>query len=147
MIPAPDFTLTDQNGNVHTLSDYKGQTVFLNFWATWCPPCRSEMPEIQKLYEEYGYNEGELVVLGIAAPDIGQEGDIASITAFLSENEYTFPVVMDSQGTVTFIYGIRAYPTTFMISEDGSIYGYVEGALTEDLMHSIVEQTMEANGD
>ena len=144
-IPAPDFTLTDQNGNVHTLSDYKGQTVFLNFWATWCPPCRSEMPEIQKLYEEYGYNEGELVVLGIAAPDIGQEGDIDSITAFLTENGYTFPVVMDSQGIFTFLYGIRAYPTTFMISEDGSIYGYVEGALTEDMMRSIVEQTMEAD--
>ena len=144
-VPAPDFTLTDQNGNVHTLSDYQGQTVFLNFWATWCPPCRSEMPEIQKLYEEYGYNEGDLVVLGVAAPNVGQEGDIDSITSFLTENEYTFPVVMDIQGTVTFTYGIRAYPTTFMISEDGSVYGYVEGALTEDMMHSIVEQTMIAN--
>ena len=145
IVPAPDFTLTDQNGNIHTLSDYKGQTVFLNFWATWCPPCRSEMPEIQKLYEEFGYNEEDLVVLGIAAPNIGQEGDLNSVTAFLTENGYTFPVVMDNMGTVTFTYGIRAYPTTFMISEDGSIYGYVEGALTEDLMHSIVEQTMEAN--
>ena len=145
IILAPDFTLTDQNGNIHTLSDYKGQTVFLNFWATWCPPCRSEMPEIQKLYEEYGYNEEELVVLGIAAPDVGREGDINSVTAFLIENEYTFPVAMDSQGTITYLYGIRAYPTTFMISEDGSIYGYVEGALTEDLMRSIVDQTMEEN--
>lgn len=145
-IPAPDFTLTDQNGVTHTLSDYKGRTVFLNFWATWCPPCRSEMPEIQALYEEFGYNEGDLVVLGIAAPGIGQEGDVDSITAFLSENEYSFPVVMDSEGTFTFFYGIRAYPTTFMISEDGSVYGYVEGALTGDLMRSIVEQTMEANG-
>ncbi|MCH5248734.1 MAG: redoxin family protein [Lachnospiraceae bacterium] len=145
IVPAPDFTLTDQNGNVHTLSDYKGQTVFLNFWATWCPPCRSEMPEIQNLYEEYGYNEGDLVVLGVAAPGIGQEGDLDSVTAFLSENEYTFPVVMDSLGAFTYIYGIRAYPTTFMISEDGSVYGYVEGALTEELMHSIVEQTMEAD--
>ena len=145
IVPAPDFTLTDQDGNVHTLSDYKGKTVFLNFWATWCPPCRSEMPEIQKLYEEYGYNEGDLVVLGVAAPNVGQEGDLDSVTAFLTENEYTFPVVMDNMGTVTFTYGIRAYPTTFMISEDGSIYGYVEGALTEDLMRSIVEQTMEAN--
>ena len=144
IILAPDFTLTDQNGNVHTLSDYKGQTVFLNFWATWCPPCRSEMPEIQKLYEEFGYNEGDLVVLGVAAPGVGQEGDIDSVTAFLIENEYTFPVVMDSLGTFTYLYGIRAYPTTFMISADGSIYGYIEGALTEDLMHSIVEQTMEA---
>ncbi|MCH5256558.1 MAG: redoxin family protein [Lachnospiraceae bacterium] len=145
VVPAPDFTLTDQNGNIHTLSDYKGQTVFLNFWATWCPPCRSEMPEIQKLYEEYGYNEGDLVVLGVAAPGVGQEGDLDYVKEFLSENGYTFPVAMDSLGVFTSVYSIRAYPTTFMISEDGSVYGYVEGALTEDLMHSIVEQTMEAN--
>ncbi len=69
--PAIDFTLTDQYGNSHTLSDYKGKTVFLNFWATWCPPCRAEMPDIQKLYEEYD-TEGDdaLIVLGIASPDI-----------------------------------------------------------------------------
>ena len=146
-IPAPDFTLVDQNGSEHTLSDYKGQTVFLNFWATWCPPCRSEMPEIQTLYEEFGYNEGELVVLGVAAPDIGQEGDEEHIAAFLAENGYTFPVVMDVQGTYSYLYGIRAYPTTFMISADGSVYGYVEGALTGELMRGIVEQTMEAAGD
>lgn len=147
IIPAPDFTMTDQNGAEHTLSDYQGKTVFLNFWATWCPPCRSEMPEIQTLYEEFGYNEGELVVLGVAAPEIGQEGDEEHIAAFLSENGYTFPVVMDVQGIYSYLYGIRAYPTTFMISADGSVYGYVEGALTGELMRSIVEQTMEAAGD
>lgn len=146
-VPAPDFTLIDQNGNKHTLSDYMGQTVFLNFWATWCPPCRGEMPEIQSLYEEYGYNDGDLVVLGVAAPDIGQEGDADHIAAFLAENGYTFPVVMDDQGTYSYLYGIRAYPTTFMINADGSVYGYVEGALTGELMRGIVEQTMEAAGD
>lgn len=145
--PAPDFTLTDQNGDEHTLSGYKGQTVFLNFWATWCPPCRGEMPEIQELYEEYGYNGGDLVVLGVAAPDLGQEGDAEHIAAFLAENGYTFPVVMDGQGIYSYLYGIRAYPTTFMISADGSVYGYVEGALTGELMRGIVEQTMEAAGD
>lgn len=143
-VPAPDFTLTDQNGEEHTLSDYKGQIVFLNFWATWCPPCRGEMPEIQNLYEEYGYNGEDLVVLGVAAPNIGQEGDADHISAFLAENGYTFPVVMDDRGTYSALCGIRAYPTTFMISADGSVYGYVEGALTGDLMRGIVEQTMEA---
>ena len=141
---APDFTLTDQNGNAHTLSDYRGKTVFLNFWATWCPPCRSEMPEIQALYEDYGYNEGELVVLGVAAPGLGQEGSLDSVKAFLDENGYSFPVVMDDQGMFTYAYGIRAYPTTFMISADGSVFGYVEGALTGEVMKSIVEQTIEA---
>ena len=66
--PAPDFTLTDQYGNTHTLSDYKGQVVFLNFWATWCPPCRAEMPDIQKLYEKY-QDSKEVAILGVAFPE------------------------------------------------------------------------------
>lgn len=141
--PAPDFTLTDQNGTEHTLSDYKGKTVFLNFWATWCPPCRSEMPEIQALYEKYGENEGDLIVLAVASPNLGQEGSVSDISDFLSENEYTFPVVMDAYGLYSSIYGIRAYPTTFMIDKDGNVFGYVEGALTGEVMESIVQQTME----
>ena len=67
-VPAPDFTLEDQFGNSHTLSDYKGKTVFLNFWGTWCPPCRNEMPEIQELYEEYGENTGDVIFLGVSHP-------------------------------------------------------------------------------
>ncbi len=141
-VPAIDFTLKDQYGKEHTLSAYKGKTVFLNFWATWCPPCRGEMPEIQKLYEDYGCNEGELVVLGIAAPGSGQEGDVAHISSFLEENGYTFPVVMDETSQSFFDYGIRAFPTTFMIDKEGNVYGYVEGALTGEIMESIVEQTM-----
>ena len=67
-IPAPDFTLVDQYGEEHTLSEYRGKTVFLNFWATWCGPCQSEMPEIQSLYESYGSNGEDLIVLGVANP-------------------------------------------------------------------------------
>ena len=141
-IPAPDFTLIDQFGNQHTLSDYQGKTVFLNFWATWCGPCRSEMQEIQQLYEDYGSNEGDLIVLGVAAPNVGQEGSEEDIAAFLEENGYTFPVVMDYFGAFSNQYGIRAYPTTFMIDEDGNVFGYVESALTKEMMESIVEQTM-----
>lgn len=144
-VSAPDFVLTDQYGNTHTLSDYKGKTVFLNFWATWCPPCRSEMPEIQSLYEKYGNNEEDLIVLGVATPSVGQETDADGIADFLSENGYTFPVVMDYFGAFSSQYGIRAYPTTFMIAADGTVYGYVEGALTGEMMESIVSQTM--NGE
>lgn len=141
-VPAPDFTLMDQYGNQHTLSDYQGKTVFLNFWATWCGPCRSEMPEIQQLYEDYGSNEGDLIVLGVAAPGVGREGSEDDICAFLEENGYTFPVVMDYFGAFSNQYGIRAYPTTFMIDTDGNVFGYVESALTKEMMESIVEQTM-----
>lgn len=142
-VPAPDFTLTDQNGTEHTLSDYKGKTIFLNFWATWCPPCRSEMPEIQSLYEKYGENEGDLIVLGVATPDYGKEGSKEDIAAFLADNGYTFPVVMDNYGLFTYQYGISAYPTTFMIDKDGNVFGYVQGALTGEIMESIVQQTMD----
>lgn len=141
--PAPDFTLTDQYGITHKLSDYKGKTVFLNFWATWCPPCRAEMPHIQQLFENYGKNEGDVIVLGVAGPNFGNETDVAGIKNFLTENQYTFPVVMDTSGTLfTQDYGIFSFPTTFMIDDDGNIYGYVSGALSYENMDSIVQQTI-----
>lgn len=141
-VPAPDFTLVDQFGKEHTLSAYKGKTIFLNFWGTWCPPCRSEMPEIQKLYEAYGSNEEDLIVLGIAAPEYGDEGTVEEIKEFLSENDYTFPVVMDETWEMFYWYGISAFPTTFMIDAEGNVYDYVQGAITGDIMESIVQQTM-----
>ena len=142
VIPAPDFTLTDQYGETHTLSDYQGKTVFLNFWATWCGPCKMEMPDIQALYEEWDENAGDLVVLGVAGPGIGQEGSAEDIAAFLEENGYTYPVVMDDTGMLFYQYGISAYPTTFMIDPEGNVFGYVQGAVSREIMDDIVEQTM-----
>ena len=146
-IPAPDFTLTDQNGVVHTLSEYKGQVVFLNFWATWCGPCRMEMPEIQALYEKHGLNEGDVVVLGVANPKTDEapgnsDKTIPEITQFLTEGGYTYPTVMDTTGEIFAQYGISAFPTTFMIDRDGNVFGYVSGTLTGDIMDDIVEQTL-----
>lgn len=142
--PAPDFTLTDQSGNTHTLSDYKGKTVFLNYWATWCGPCRAEMPEIQELYEEFGSNESDVIILGVASPNYGREGSAEEIASFLSENNYTYPVVMDEGGVMAGAYGVGAYPTTFMIDENGNVYGYVTGQLTKVIMLNIIEQTRES---
>lgn len=149
VIPAIDFTLTDQYGETHTFSDYKGKTVFLNFWATWCPPCKSEMPDIQALYEKYGENEGDLIVLGVANPKTdempnNQDGTVEEVTDYLEENGLTFPVVMDTTGELFYWYGISAFPTTFMIDANGNVYGYISGALTADMMESIVQQTMES---
>ena len=146
-IPAPDFTWEDQYGNSHTLSDYKGKTVFLNFWATWCGPCQSEMPEIQELYERYGSNEGDLIVLGVANPKTedqpyNNDGTVEEVAQFLEENGYTFPTVMDTTGETLMAYGISAFPTTFMIDPEGNVFGYVPGAISGDLMESIVQQTM-----
>lgn len=142
-IPAVDFTLTDQFGNTHSLEDYKGKTIFLNFWGTWCGPCRSEMPDIQKIYESYD-QEGEdaLIVLGVAAPGLGQETDKEGIIDFLEENEYTYPVMMDENWDLFRAYGISAYPTTYMIDREGNIFGYIEGQINEEIMESIIRQTM-----
>ena len=145
--PAPlaDLELTDQFGNTHTLSDYKGKVIFLNFWATWCGPCRNEMPDIQKLYDEYSAQgeDAEVVILGIAGPGIGQEGSAEEIADFMTENGYTYPVLMDTSGEMFTQYGISAFPTTFMIDKDGNVYGYVPGQMTEDIMRSIIDQTLE----
>ena len=147
-VAAPDFTLTDQSGKTHTLSEYKGKTVFLNFWATWCGPCRQEMPHIQKIYEEYNKNEDDLVVLGVANPrtdshpknsDVSEE----EIKQFLEDNGYDYPVAMDTTGDVFSTYGISSFPTTFMIDKDGNVFGYVSGSLTEEMIRNIIEQTME----
>ena len=141
-IDAIDFTLYDQYGKQHSLADYKGKTIFLNFWATWCPPCKAEMPDIQKLYEEYGDN-GEVVILGVAAPNFSNETDEDGIKTFLKQNGYTYPVLMDTTGELFMQYGISSYPTTFMIDKEGNVFGYVSGQLSEDMMKNIIRQTIE----
>ena len=145
VIPAIDFTLEDQFGNTHSLADYKGKTIFLNIWATWCPPCREEMPDIEKLYADYGYNKEDVVILGVAFPndenDFTQEGSKQDVIDFLAEKKYTYPTLMDTKGDLLLGYGISAFPTTFMIDADGNIFGYVPGMLSYDIMKSIIEQT------
>lgn len=146
--PAPDFTLVDQNGVEHTLSDYKGQVVFLNFWATWCGPCQREMPDVQALYKDHGENAEDVVVLGVANPKMeGYPGNVDNktaeeIAAYLEEGGYEYPVVMDETGSVFRTYGISAFPTTFMIDADGNLFGYVQGMLTREIMDDIVQQTL-----
>lgn len=142
-VPAPEFTLTDQFGNSHSLSDYEGKTIFLNFWATWCPPCKAELPEIQQLYDNYE-REGDnaLIVLGVAGPEMGREGTVEEIAAFLEENGLTYPVLMDTEGDLFTAYGISAFPTTFMIDREGNVFGYLTGQMSYEIMEDIVAQTM-----
>lgn len=142
-IPALDFALTDQFGNTHTLDQYKGKTILLNFWATWCGPCRSEMPDLQAVYEDYGKNEKDLVVLGVAAPNLGQEGSAEDITAFLEENGYTYPTLMNEDASLFYSYGISSFPTTFMIDKNGNVYGYIMGAQSREVFDDIIQQTMD----
>ncbi len=145
-----DFTLTDQYGNEHTLSDYKDKVVFLNFWATWCPPCREEMPDIEAIYEEYGKNEEDVIILGVANPastEFPNNQDVKKeeIIDFLEEKGYTFPVVFDETGVLLKDYFISAFPTTFLIDKEGNIFGYAPGALTKDMMKQVINQTINSS--
>lgn len=138
-IEALDFTLYDQYGKEHKLSDYRGKKVFLNFWATWCPPCRSEMPHIEDLYKEYEENSKDVIILGVASPNVGKEGDKQYIEDFLKENNYTFPVVFDDGGMLSYQYGFSSLPSTLIIDEDGYITKYIPGAMDKSTMKSLIE--------
>ena len=142
-VAAIPFTLKDQYGKTHTLDDYKGKIVFLNFWATWCPPCRAEMPDIQKLYERSS-REGKdsVIVLGVAAPKLGSEKDEAGIKAFMEKNGYSYPVLMDKGGKLFEAYGIRAIPTTYLIDRRGNVIGRVQGALSAENLEKIIQQVL-----
>ena len=138
-IPFPDFELRDQYGTLHKLADYQGKKIFINFWATWCPPCRSELPTIETLYEELQEDkDADTVILTIVAPGLGSEGSESDITDFLDENKYLFPVLMDEGGTFTMGCGITAYPTTFLVDGDGMVVDGVLGAMQEDQMRELV---------
>ncbi len=142
VIPSHDFEVVDQNGNTVKLSDYKGKVVFLNFWATWCPPCRAELPDIQKLYDKYKGSD-EVVILAVASPNYYQEGDENHVKNFLDENGYTMTVPMDMGGDIVKEYAVSAFPTTFMIDKQGNFFGYVKSAISYDIMESIIAQTLE----
>ncbi len=136
---APDFTLTDQYGNTHTLSEYKGKIVYINFWATWCPPCNEEIPDIEKFYNDHKDDE-ELVMLSICFPKVQHELDIDGIKNFLNEKNMTYPVLFDEEEKTGYDYYINAFPTSFFIDKEGYIYGYLPGMLNYDTLDGIITE-------
>ncbi len=111
---APDFQLYNLNGKPVSLSDYRGTPVLLNFWATWCPPCRAEMPYLQQVYEEWSVQG-----LKLLAVNIGESS--AEVEEFMQSYNLTFPVLLDTKQDVSQIYNIRYIPATFFIDKDGII--------------------------
>lgn len=134
--PAIDFTLSDQYGNTHTLSDYKGRVVFLNFWATWCPPCRNELGSFNQMYEKYG-EEVQFMMVDLTD---GDRETIQGVKDFIVENAYSFPVFYDTKGSGMMAYGITAVPQTFFITADGKIYGQYFGSVTEEQIESALQE-------
>ena len=134
-----DGNLLDQNGDPISLSDYHGKVVFLNFWATWCPPCQREMPEIQKLAEKYK-NSDDVAIVTVAMPG-GREKDASGIKEFLAEKGFTMTVIFDD-GRLNSEFQITSLPTTYMLDRNGNKYGSVVGQLSSDMMENIIDRTL-----
>lgn len=116
-----DFTLPDLTGHQQTLSKHQGKIIFLNFWATWCPPCREEMPSMQKLYDTW--DKKKYVMLAV---NLGEDRD--TVKAFADKNHYTFPILLDLDQNVARQYRIQGIPTTIIIDAKGKIVDRIVGA-------------------
>ena len=103
---APPFTVTDMNGQTVSLASLKGKPIFLNFWATWCPPCVGEMPDIQRMYAKYG-DKVHFVIVNI-------DGTKPDVTAFMENHAFSFPVALDTNGSAASAYAVQAIPTSYI---------------------------------
>ncbi|MFD2629061.1 peroxiredoxin family protein [Oceanobacillus kapialis] len=124
---APDFELTTLAGKQVKLSDYRGQRVMLNFWATWCPPCRAEMPDMQKFQEN---KDVKILAVNLTKT----ESDPDKVQEFIDKLNLSMTVPLDKESLVSDQYQIIAYPTTYMIDSDGRIQSVMKGAMNYDLM-------------
>ncbi len=138
-VMAPDFTVYDLEGNAHSLSDFRGKPVILNFWATWCGFCVQEMPEFQEVFEEYGT---DIHFLMVNVTD-GQSETVDKASAFLAEKGYTFPVYYDTELSATYAYGVNAMPVTYFIDAEGGAVAMGEGALDKTTLLRGVQMLLE----
>lgn len=134
-VQAPDFTVYDGQGQPVRLSDYEGKPVVLNFWASWCPPCKSEMPDFHEAYQQLG---NEVQFLMVNATD-GSRETVDTATSFIEEQGYTFPVLFDTQSEAAMAYGAYALPTTFFINGQGQVAAYAQGAIDADTLQRGIE--------
>ncbi len=134
LTPAPDFAMEDHNGNTLSLSDFTGKPVILNFWASWCSPCKAEMPHFQTAYEEYG-DDIHFVLVNLT--DGGQE-TVETAYGFIQDQGYTFPVYYDTAMAGAMTYGVNSIPVTYFIDVQGNIAAWGRGMLSEtDLQYGI----------
>ncbi|WP_213194809.1 TlpA disulfide reductase family protein [Desulfuromonas sp. AOP6] len=130
---APDFTLKNLDGESVSLSQFRGKVVFLNFWASWCPPCREEMPSMERLNEVFG--SSDFVMLAVNVEDDGQR----SVPEWLKKNPYTFPILLDPQGQEKMRYGVTAIPETFLINKKGVVVDRFLGAYDWSSVYTLKE--------
>jgi thiol-disulfide isomerase/thioredoxin len=133
---APDFVLTTLDGGEARLSDFGGKVVLINFWATWCGPCREEMPLFEEAQQQFGTEN--LVILAVNV----QESP-GTVRPFVERLALTYPIVMDTKGSVARRYQVRSYPTTYFIGRDGRVEGRRVGAYTRSILFGRLEQLLD----
>lgn len=133
-VPAPDFTVYDEAGNEVRLSDYRGKPVVVNFWASWCGPCRMEMPEFQEKHLELG---GEVQFLMINMT--GGRETVETARHFIAGQGYTFPVLYDTEGDAAVTYGAYALPTTYFIDAEGYAIAQARGAINSETLQAGID--------
>lgn len=132
---APDFEMTTIEGETARLSDYRGQRVFVNFWATWCPPCRAEMPDMQQLYEEQDV-PFEILAVNLTESEQSEQ----NINSFTEDFGLTFPILLDVGSVTAEKYKVKAVPASYMIDTDGRIAFVAPGAMHYDMMAQEIEK-------
>ncbi len=133
---ALDFSLKDLQGNTVSLSDYRGKKVMLNFWATWCGPCRAEIPHMVKLYDEIRDQGFEILAVNL-------RDDVSKITPFVEQFDMRFPVLLDTTGLVGAAYYVRGIPTSVFLDEEGVIQAVHTGTLSDAMLRAYVDKLME----
>lgn len=133
---APDFSMLDENGNSVKLSDYFGKPIVMNFWASWCDPCKGEMPEFDSAYNE---NKDEIQFIMVNLTD-GQRETIETAKKFISDSGYTFPIFFDTEQDGVYNYGITSIPCTLFINRDGDIVKGYQGVINGNVLRSEIER-------
>lgn len=132
---APDFELTTLDGKAVKLSDYQGKKVILNFWATWCPPCRAEMPHMQDYFEEQADRENvEILAVNLTTEDRGLD----KVETFVNEYGLTFPIPMDKEGEIGSIYQTVTIPTSYILDTDGRVQNKIVGPMNETMIEELI---------
>lgn len=137
--PAPDFTVLDYDGNEVKLSDFKGTPVVLNFWASWCPPCKSEMPDFDEIYQDY---KGKICFMMVNLTD-GTQETIETAKGYVEGEGCSFPVYFDTKSEGAMAYGVYSIPTTFFIDANGDVVAYASGALSKEGLQKGIDMIYE----
>ncbi len=135
---APEVNLPTKDGSSLQLSELRGQIVLINFWASWCPPCKAEMPGLQSIYTEYQDQGFTLLAINITDGD-----NLTNAKTYVTENQFTFPVLFDLDGEVGRLYNVRAVPVSYLIDHQGIIQAVIVGLESEAALRARIDALLQ----